>query len=207
METHHHLPRRGLAEHRHFLLTRARAPYTLFLDDDVVIEPDLVARMIAALQDEGCGFVGSAVIGLSYLDDERPHEQDVEWWEGPVEAEVVIPGSLEWDRHRLHNAANLWHLASRLGVTAATPRLYKVAWVGGCVLYDTEALRAAGGYGFWPELPSEHCGEDVLAQLRVMARYGGCGLLPSGAYHQELPTTVPERSNDAPRLLVVEPTA
>ncbi|MFZ5509426.1 MAG: hypothetical protein ACOZCP_05155 [Pseudomonadota bacterium] len=41
-------------------------------------------------------------------------------------------------------------------------------------------------------------GEDVLVQCRVMARYGGCGLIPSGAYHQELPTTVAERRIDAP---------
>ncbi len=45
---------------------------------------------------------------------------------------------------------------------------------------------------------------DVLAQLRVMARFGGCGLLPSGVYHQELPTTVVERRVDAPKLLPVE---
>lgn len=201
VEVHHHLPRRGLAEHRQFLLDRVTAPCALFLDDDVILEPDLVARMLAVLEREGCGFVGSAVIGLSYLDDERPHEQDIELWEGPVEPETIVPGGPGWDRHRLHNAANLWHVAARLGVTAEAPRLYKVAWVGGCVLYDAEALRAAGGYGFWRELPVEHCGEDVLAQLRVMAASGGCGLLPSGAYHQELPTTVPVREFDAPEML------
>lgn len=81
------------------------------------------------------------------------------------------------------------------------PRLYKLAWAGGCVLYDTAKLRRAGGFEFWRELPGEHCGEDVLAQLRLMARDGGCGLLPSGAYHQELPTTVPQREVDAPRVL------
>jgi hypothetical protein len=41
----------------------------------------------------------------------------------------------------------------------------------------------------------------VLAQLRVMARFGGCAVIPSGAYHLELPTTVPRRDCDAPRLL------
>lgn len=46
----------------------------------------------------------------------------------------------------------------------------------------------------WQELPLEHCGEDVLVQLRIMALYGGCGLIPSGVYHQELPTTIVERS-------------
>jgi hypothetical protein len=89
----------------------------------------------------------------------------------------------------------------RLGITPDRQRVYKVAWVGGCVLYDAEKLRACGGYSFWTELPQEHAGEDVLAQLRVMARFGGCGLIPSGAFHQELPTTVPVREVDAPLVL------
>jgi hypothetical protein len=74
-----------------------------------------------------------------------------------------------------------------------------VAWVGGCVLFDTACLRAAGGYDFWQrELPAQHCGEDVLAQQRVMARYGGCAILPSGAYHMELPTTWPRLPGPRP---------
>jgi hypothetical protein len=32
-----------------------------------------------------------------------------------------------------------------------------------------------------------------------MARHGGCGLIPSGVYHMELPTTITERTVDAPR--------
>ena len=59
----------------------------------------------------------------------------------------------------------------------------------------------AGGFSFWRQLPQEHSGEDVLAQMRVMERFGGCGLFPSGVYHQELPTTVPHRDADAPRVL------
>src|SRR5436853_405374 len=42
VELHQHLPRRGLAEQRQFLLDRSRAPYVLFLDDDVILEADLV---------------------------------------------------------------------------------------------------------------------------------------------------------------------
>src|SRR5205823_11512291 len=115
-----------------------------------------------------------------------------------VQPEEITPESPQWDRHRLHNAANLYHVQQRLGLTPDRQRTYKVAWVGGCVLYDTAKLRAAGGFNFWPDLPPQACGEDVLAQLRVMARYGGCGLIPSGVYHQELPTTVPDRSVNAP---------
>ena len=103
----------------------------------------------------------------------------------------------------MHNAANVLHLAEWLGITKERPRKYRVAWIGGCVLYDVAALRAVGGFGFWEELPQKHAGEDVLAQLRVMARFGGCGLLPSSVYHQELATTLPEREVDAPLALAL----
>ena len=196
-----HLPRKGLAEQRQFLLDQTRAPYALFIDDDVILEPYVLHNMLEAISNENCGFVGSAVVGLSYLNDVRPQEQDIEFWEGPVSPETVFPGSREWARHRLHNAANLYHVAQRLGLTPEEPLKYRVAWVGGCVMYDAAKLRSVGGFGFWKELPVKHSGEDVLAQIRVMARYGGCGLIPSGVYHQELPTTVPDRQVDAPFVL------
>ena len=202
-EIHHHVPRRGVAENRNFLLAQARAPRVLFLDDDLLLDGDLVERLVTALDEERCGFVGSAVIGLSYLEDVRPDEQAIEFWEGPVMPETVLPGSAAWERHRLHNAANIHHAAQRLGIDRSRGRKYRVAWVGGCVMYDSAALRAVGGFAFWPQLPTEHAGEDVLAQLRVMARFGGCGLIPSGAYHQELPTTVIDRRFDAPRRLPI----
>jgi hypothetical protein len=37
----------------------------------------------------------------------------------------------------------------------------------------------------------------VAAQLAVMHRYGGAGILPSGAYHLEAPTTVTDRDVEA----------
>jgi glycosyltransferase involved in cell wall biosynthesis len=201
---HRHLPRRGMAEQRAFLLAQAQAPLALFLDDDVLLEPDLLSRLFAAIDDERCGFVGCGLIGLSYLHDERPHQQAIEFWDGPVHPEVVRPDSAAWARHHLHSAANLWHAQRRLGITAARQRKYKVAWIGGCVLYDVAKLQAVGGFDFWRELPTAHCGEEVLAQLRLLARYGGCGIIPSGAYHQELPTTVPDRRCDAPFVLPLE---
>jgi glycosyltransferase involved in cell wall biosynthesis len=199
VELHRHLPRRGLAEHRQSLLDRTRAPYALFIDDDVWLEPGLVRRMVHAIRIAGCGFIGSAVVGLSHRDDHRPDEQRIEFWDGPVWPELVEPGTEAWQRFRLHNAANLEHL--RWDRPADHDRLYRVAWVGGCVLYDVAKLRTSGGFGFWEHLPERHAGEDVLAQLRVMARFGGAGLFPSGAYHLELPTTVPDRQVDAPHAL------
>lgn len=197
-----HLPRRGMAEQRAFLLAQVTAPCCLFLDDDVIIENDLIERMARILQQQRCGFVGSALHGLSHAHDVRPHQQAIEFWEGPVEPEAIAPGGSGWERHHLHSAANLFHVQRRLGIGPDMTRAYRVAWIGGCVLFDTAKLRAAGGFDFWKTLPPEHCGEDVLAQLRVMARSGGCGIIPSGAYHMELPTTVVSRRVDAPRVLL-----
>jgi GT2 family glycosyltransferase len=198
-----HLPRRGMAEHRQFLLDQVTAPYALFIDDDLILEPWLIQNMHAALIEEKIGFVGSAVIGLSFANDVRPHQQAIEFWEGPVQPETIVPNGYGWDRWMLHNAANIYHIQERLGLDPLNQRKYKVAWVGACAMYDTAKLRDVGGYSFWRELPPEHAGEDVLAQMRVMARYGGCGIIPSGAYHMELPTTVAERKVDAPRVLAL----
>jgi GT2 family glycosyltransferase len=200
VETFGRLPRRGMAEQRAFLLAQARASLCLFLDDDVILEPDLVERLHTVIREAGCGFVGSALHGLSYLGQHRPTQEAIEFWNGPVVPEVVHPGTPSWTRHHLHSAANLFHVQSRLGSGPATRR-YKVAWVGGCVLFDTDMLRAAGGFDFWRDLPPQHCGEDVLAQQRVMARFGGCAILPSGAYHMELPTTVTAHTAAAPHVL------
>ena len=200
-EAHTHLPRQGMAEHRDHLLGKAKTPYVLFLDDDVVLEPWVLQRLMETIERQKCGFVGCGLIGLSYAEDVRPDEQHVELWEGRVQPEHVEPGSVEWERYKLHNAANLLHVQRELGATPDKPLPYRVAWVGGCTLYDAAKLRDCGGYEFWRDLPPDHAGEDVLAQLRVMERYGGCGILPPGAYHQELPTTVTMRRVDAPRAL------
>jgi hypothetical protein len=200
-----HLPRKGMAEQRQFLLDQAEAPYILFIDDDLILEPWATHTMLSAIEEEGCGFVGMAVIGLSFINDVRPLEQGIEFWKGPVNPEIIELGSDFWNRYRLHNAANLFHVQDRLNCSPQVPCKYKVAWIGGCTLYNTSCLQQVGGFSFWKDLPPNHSGEDVLAQWRVMARYGGCGILPSGVYHQELPTTIPDRQVDAPRVISLLP--
>ncbi|WP_230673976.1 glycosyltransferase family 2 protein [Rathayibacter sp. Leaf248] len=192
-----HLPRRGLAEQRQYLLSLSTAPAVLFLDDDVWLEPGTLLRLHEALERLGCGFVGSAVQGLSYLQDERPHEQTAfEPWDDGVQPERIRRGTTEFERWPLHNAANLTHLAARLDLAEGDWRAYRVAWLGACVLYRRDALVASGGFDFWEQLPPEHSGEDVAAQWRVMERFGGAGLIPSGAVHLETPTTVTDRRVD-----------
>jgi glycosyltransferase involved in cell wall biosynthesis len=194
VEIHRHVPPRGLAEQRSFLLSRARRPFVLYLDDDVWLSPEAVAVLAEAIRKLECGFLGFAVQGLSYRDQVRPHElAPYEEWKGGVRPERVRRGMPAWERHTLHNAANPLHLAARVVHDGRPWRPYKVAWIGACVLYDRRMLLDCGGFAFWTKVPAGHAGEDVVAQLRVMERYGGAGLLPSRAFHLELPTTVTDR--------------
>lgn len=193
-----HLPRRGLAEHRQFLLDQSEAGKCLFLDDDVWLEPGALERLAEALDRLDCGFVGMAPQGLSYLQDRRPAETEAfEAWEGPVTAETIHPGAPGFGRWPLHSAANLSHISADLGLKSGEWLPYRIAWLGGCTMYRREDLQAAGGFTFWRSLPRDHAGEDVLAQWRVMAKFGGAGILPSGAVHLESPTTVTARSVEA----------
>ncbi len=197
---HRHLPRRGLAEQRDFLLRQTSAPYVHFIDDDVLLDADVMERMLDTIRSEGCGFVGCAATGLEYLDDVRPHQQDIELWHGPVTPERFGPDEIPWDRHKVNNAANPLHLEERYCRDGQTVR-YKVAWVGGAnVLFDREKLLAVGGFSFWNRLPAEHAGEEVVVQFLLLNRYGGCGILPSGTYHLGLPTTVTDRRRNATEL-------
>lgn len=199
------LPRRGLAEHRAWLLEHSVARYVLCLDDDVWLEPGTLSRLVTAIRELGCGFVGNAVHGLSYTDDVRPETHGhYEEWPGPPTPERVRPGTPAWDRARIHPAANLLHVTEKLRLPAGAWRAYKVSWIGGCVLYDRAKLVDAGGFEFWRRLHERHQGEDVAAQLAVMARHGGAGVLPSGAYHLESPTTVTERDVEAWEVVLAE---
>ncbi len=192
VEWHTREPKHGIAEQRDFLVNRARSRYALMLDDDIYMEPWVVERLLEALQREGCGFVGAFPAGLSFLGDVRPQQlAKLEFWEGPVQAEQIDPHSPAWQRAEFHAAANVLH-ALPDGDSASEPRLYKVAWLGACVLYDVDKLRAVGGFSFWPELPLHHAGEEVLVQNLLLRRWGGAGMLPSGTYHQEAPTTIAE---------------
>jgi len=197
---HRHLPRRGLAEQRQFLLEQSRAPYVHYLDDDVLLDPPVMERMLRVLQAEGCGFVGCPATGLAYLDDIRPQQQHIELWTGPVEAEPFDEQSIPWERHLVNNAANPLHLEQQLAPDRRIVR-YKIAWVGGAnLLFDRAKLMDVGGFSWWHRLPPEHAGEEVVVQFLLLHKYGGCGILPSGTYHLGLPTTVEDRRHNATTL-------
>lgn len=185
----HGRERRGIAEQRDFLLGRASAPFVLFLDDDVFMDRWVLGELLHTINEERCGFVGAFPSGLSFRDDVRPEQQRIEYWDGPVAPEVVEPDAPAWERWHLHRAANLWHIAQQLP-PSGPPRRYKVAWIACCILYDRQKLLEVGGFSFWERLPRFHSGEEVLVQNLLMRRWGGCGIVPSGTYHSELPSTV-----------------
>src|SRR5699024_2232294 len=83
------LPRLGMAQQRQFLLDEATGEYALFLDDDVLLEPWALETMVKVIEEEKCRLTGMFVIGLNYKDDVRYHQQHIEFWNGPVEPEVI----------------------------------------------------------------------------------------------------------------------
>jgi GT2 family glycosyltransferase len=184
---YHRPPVHGIAEQRDFLLRQTASAAVLFLDDDVWMETWVVERLLNILREEQCGFVGAFPSGLSYRDDVRRHQQQVEYWDGPVHAENVLPGTPRWE-NPLHRAANVYHVGRAL--PPGTIRRYKIAWCGACALYDRAKLLAVGGFSFWSRLPRYHSGEEVLVQNLLMRRWGGCCILPAGTYFSEVPTTV-----------------
>lgn len=188
VQIHYRTPSKGIAEQRDFLLRQSASPYVLYLDDDVWMEPWVVETMMRVIQKQGCGFVGAFPSGLSHIDDVRPSQQRIDYWNGHVEPEVVEPDSDEWERWQLHRAANLYHVGQRL--KPGELRLYKVAWIASCILYDRQKLIDIGGFAFWSRLPRYHSGEEVLVQNLLMRRYGGCSIVPSGTVYSEIPSTV-----------------
>src|SRR5215207_10188259 len=70
VEWHHRPPLHGIAEQRDFLLRQATADTVLYLDDDVLMEPWVLEKLLTILDGEGCAFAGAFPAGL-FLNDKR----------------------------------------------------------------------------------------------------------------------------------------
>jgi hypothetical protein len=165
------------------LLDLAAAEYVLVVDDGIFLEADLLGRLVGGLRASGGALLGSSVVDLRFRDEHRPDEEVIDFWDGPVRPEEIRLDSRAWARRKVHRGANLQHLRERLPRTR--DRLYRVADIGGCVLYDTARLRSVGGFrplGDHGRHPSMPLSTTSAAQLRLLDRYGGAGLFPSGAY-------------------------
>jgi GT2 family glycosyltransferase len=185
---HYRIPSLGIAEQRDFLLKQAVSDFILYLDDDVWMEHWVLQKMVDTITDQQCAFIGAFPSGLSYRDDVRPSQQIIEYWESDVKPESITPDSSEWERAQLHRAANLFHVSQRM--KPGEFRLYKVAWVASCILYDRQKVLEVGGFSFWNRLPRYHSGEEVLLQNLLMRRWGGASIIPSGTFYSEVPSTV-----------------
>ncbi len=192
------------------LLDLAAAEYVLVVDDGIFLEADLLGRLVGGLRASGGALLGSSVVDLRFRDEHRPDEEAIEFWDGPVRPEEIGVDSRAWARRRVHRGANLQHLRERLPRTR--DRLYHVADIGGCVLYDTAKLRSVGGFralgdhGRHPAIPLS---TTSATQLRLLDRYGGAGLFPSGAYRltpiATEPLSWPPVRRDAPTAVTGSP--
>lgn len=187
VEFHHRQQSQGIAEQRDYLLQKATAQYVLFLDDDVWMEPHVLGMMTATLEEQQCGFIGASPTSLAARDDYRPDQQHIEFWEGPVQPEVVTPQTGQWQRSELHQGANLHHVS--LQIPQGEHYLYKVAWTPACILYDRARLLETGGFSYWDRLPRNQRGAEILVQNRMMRQWGGCAIIPSGTFYADIPST------------------
>ncbi|HEX4898473.1 MAG TPA: glycosyltransferase family A protein [Candidatus Limnocylindrales bacterium] len=175
------------------LLDLAAAEYVLVVDDGIFLEADLLGRLVGGLRASGGALLGSSVVDLRFRDEHRPDEEAIEFWDGPVRPEQIGVDGRAWARRKVHRGANLQHLRERLPRTR--DRLYHVADIGGCVLYDTAKLRSVGGFrplGDHGRHPSVPLSTTSATQLRLLDRYGGAGLFPSGAYRLTPIATEPQ---------------
>ena len=126
--------------------------------------------------------------GLSHRHDWRPEQQKIDSGKGQC--------SRRSSNRRARSGSAGSSTGRRTSITLpsrcrrGTWRRYKVAWIASCILYDRRKLEAVGGFSFWPRLPAYHSGEEVLVQNLLMRRWGGCGMVPSGTYYSQVPTTV-----------------
>jgi glycosyltransferase involved in cell wall biosynthesis len=193
------LPPKGITEQRQFLFEKSKTELILYLDDDLILEPFVIKNSFKTIKIQNCGFVGMGLIGPSFVNDIRPNEQNIEFWQTKVKPEKILPYSKKWQRYQLHNAANLLHVQQKLKLKPTDIKPYKIAWVGACVLYNRNKLKKIGAYSYWEKIPQNAVGEDVYTQQKLMARFGACAILPSGVYHQELETTINDRNFDIPK--------
>jgi hypothetical protein len=85
--------------------------------------------------------------------------------------------------------------------SVADPKLYKVAWVGGCVMCDTAKLRDCEGFSFWKKLPENHFWRGRIDSASGNEEVWWVRHFTKWSYHQELTTTIPDRQYNAPKLL------
>ena len=143
----------GAAAQRNQAVALARRDYILFCDDDIVVEPDCLARLWQALQSgSGAGGVNAAIVNQTYV---RPG------W--PVRMLLVSIGVFEHETYAGRIAGPAIQFLPRGGDNL--PAVVPVQWLNTtCTLYRRAVL---------PDPPFDmhftgySLGEDVALSLRV----------------------------------------
>lgn len=78
----------------------------------------------------------------------------------------------------------MYHVQRALGATPDAPLLYRVAWIGGCVMYDTAALRRESGFASGASSPTSTAARTCsrsCASWRAPAAVAYCRPAPAAA--------------------------
>jgi GT2 family glycosyltransferase len=131
-------PRLGLATNRQHALENAKTDYLLRLDDDHVLEPDTIEKMLKVMEDETIGAVAPLV---HHPGNVHPLPTGVE---GTV-ADIFNGQNLQW-----------------FDLNGSGPR--DVSHLYSCYMYRVEAGRKAGGY---PKLSPVSFREDSWFSMKL----------------------------------------
>ena len=187
VEWHHRPPLHGIAEQRDFLLRQATAETVLYLDDDVLMEPwvssgySRFSKMRgAALWErfpQGCHIatIGDPISRRSTSGRIRCYRRLLNWRAGSGSAgsctgrrtSITLPIRCLLDHGGATRSPGSPPASSTIGASWRP-------W-GLLVLAAAAALSLR---------------EEVLVQNLLMRRWGGCGMVPSGTYYSQVPTTV-----------------
>jgi GT2 family glycosyltransferase len=131
-------PRLGLATNRQHALENAKTTFLLRCDDDHVLEPDCIEKMLKVMEDETVGAVAPLV----------HHPGNVH----------PLPSDVKGKVSDIFNGTNLqWH-----DLNGSGPR--EVEHLYSCYLYRVEAGRKAGGY---PKLSPVSFREDSWFSMKL----------------------------------------
>lgn len=144
---------RGLTRQRNFALRQVRTDLVAFFDDDIVLEPDCLARL-----EEVHRRLGSAVVGVGALIQDQIGSPSILW--RLMRALRMMP-NLQPGRYHRSGISTPWV------VTPSNGDLMAGDWLpGGATMWRTAAAREVG---FNEQFEGYGQGEDLEFSLRVRA--------------------------------------
>jgi GT2 family glycosyltransferase len=145
---------RGLTRQRNFALRKVRTDLVAFFDDDIVLEPDCLARL-----EEVHRRLGSQVVGVGALIQDQIGSPSMLW--RLMRALRMMP-NLQPGRYHRSGISTPWV------VTPSSDDLMAGDWLpGGATMWRTIAAREVG---FNEQFEGYGQGEDLEFSLRVRAR-------------------------------------